>query len=52
MYENYEFKVSRNTKFLGEICNNGTSDLLGKSAYKTPKQYCKQYCNPYSDTIY
>ena len=37
IYENSELKFFKNIKFLGEVSNNSTKDLLGKSKYKTLK---------------
>ena len=35
IYENSELKVFKNIKFLGEISNNWSNDLLGTNVYKT-----------------
>ena len=35
IYENYESKVFKNTKFLGEISNNWPNNLLGTNVFKT-----------------
>ena len=35
IYENYELKVFKNTKFLGEISNNWPNNLLGTNVFKT-----------------
>ena len=35
IYENSEFKVFKNIKFLGEISNNWPNNLLGTNVYKT-----------------
>ena len=35
MYENYESKLFKTTKFLSEVSNNGLNDLLGTNVYKT-----------------
>ena len=40
MYENSELKVSKNIKFVGEISNNWTNDLLGTNVYNTPEYFC------------
>ena len=39
VYQNFELKVFRNVKFLGEIYNNCPNRLLGTNAYKTFEFY-------------
>ena len=35
IYENYEWNIFENIKFVGEIYNNWLNDLLGTNVYKT-----------------
>ena len=37
VYESSELKVFKNIKFLGEISNNWSNDLLRTNVYKTPE---------------
>ena len=40
MNENSELKVSKNIKFVGEISNNWSNDLLGTNVYNTLEYFC------------
>ena len=40
MYENSELKVSKSTKFVGEISNNRPNDLLGADVKNTLESCC------------
>ena len=40
IYENFESKVCKNIRFLGEICKNWPNDLLGINIYKTLEFCC------------